>query len=149
MNIRRPITPAVLGLACAAIAGCAFNPPQAILETASALETRSYQTRVLYGVERDAALRAVIGTLQDLGFTLDSADATLGTVTATKLARYEIRMTVSVRAQGERDLVVRASGQYSEPLVGRAAMPIEDPSTYQDFFLALEHSVFLSVVQAH
>jgi hypothetical protein len=136
-------------LAAAAAAGCTFSPPQAVLESASALESRSYQSRTLTGIERERALRAVIATLQDLGFTLDSADATLGTVTATKLARYQIRMTVSVRSQTDRDVLVRANAQYSEPLANSPAVAIDDPATYQDFFLALERSVFLADVQAH
>ena len=75
-------------------AACAFTPPQAVFETGSALEVRSYQSRVLQSGDRDLALRAVIATLQDLGFVLDSADASLGTVTATKLAQHQVRMTV-------------------------------------------------------
>jgi hypothetical protein len=148
--MRAPAASTWLSLAlCLGIAGCAFEAPQVVLDGGSALETRSYQSRVLNGLDPNTALRAVIGTLQDLGFTLDSADSTLGIVTATKLAGYQIRMTVSVRSQGDRDVVVRANAQYSQPLVDAAPVPIEDPETYQDFFQALEHSVFLSVVQAH
>ena len=90
------------------------------------------------------ALRAVIATLQDLGFVLDSADATLGTVTATKLAQHQVRMTVSVRQVDDRQVLVRANADYSEPLAGRSAVRIEDPATYQDFFQALERSAFLA-----
>ena len=126
------------------LAGCASTPPAAVFETGSALEVRSYQTRVLQDVDRDAALRAVIATLQDLGFVLDSADATLGTITATKLAQHQVRMTVSVRQGNGRQIVVRANADYSEPLAGRSAVRIEDPATYQDFFQALERSAFLA-----
>ena len=126
------------------LVGCVSTPPPAVFETGSALEVRSYQTRVLQDVDRDTALRAVIATLQDLGFVLDSADATLGTVTATKLAQHQVRMTVSVRQGNDRQIVVRASADYSEPLAGRSAVRIEDPATYQDFFQALERSAFLA-----
>lgn len=125
------------------LSGCVSTPPPAVFETGSALEVRSYQTRVLQDVDRDAALRAVIATLQDLGFVLDSADATLGTVTATKLAQHQVRMTVSVRGN-DRQIVIRANADYSEPLAGRSAVRIEDPTTYQDFFQALERSAFLA-----
>jgi len=131
-------------IALAVLGGCAFTPPQAVFETGSALEVRSYQSRVLQSADRDAALRAVIATLQDLGFVLDSADATLGTVTATKLAHYRIRMTVAVRKVDERQVLVRANADYSEPLKGKSAVSIEDPATYQDFFQALERSAFLA-----
>jgi len=126
------------------LSGCVSTPPPAVFETGSALEVRSYQTRVLQDVDRDAALRAVIATLQDLGFVLDSADATLGTVTATKLAQHQVRMTVSVRQGNDRQIVIRANADYSEPLAGRSAVRIEDPTTHQDFFQALERSAFLA-----
>jgi hypothetical protein len=145
MNGRAPCTtPGSIIALAAVLAGCAFTPPQAVFETGSALEVRSYQSRVLQSADRDAALRAVIATLQDLGFVLDSADATLGTVTATKLAHYRIRMTVAVRKVDEQQVLVRANADYSEPLKGRSAVSIEDPTTYQDFFQALERSAFLA-----
>jgi len=125
-------------------AGCAFTPPQAIFEAGSAVEVRSYQSRVLENTDRETALRAVIATLQDLGFVLDSADATLGTVTGTKLAQYRIRMTVTVRTQEQQQVMVRASAEYSPPVAGATAVRIEDPATYQDFFQALERSAFLA-----
>ena len=143
MSCRLCIIPGSIIAVAALVAGCAFSPPQAVFETGSALEVRSYQTRVLQDVDRDAALRAVIATLQDLGFVLDSADATLGTVTATKLAQHQVRITVSVRQGNDRQIVVRANADYSEPLAGRSAVRIEDPATYQDFFQALERSAFL------
>jgi hypothetical protein len=123
---------------------CSFTPPQAVFDSGSAVEVRSYQTRVLQTADRETALRAVIGTLQDLGFVLDSADATLGTITGTKLAQYRIRMTVTVRAQDDQQVLVRASADYSAPLAGVTAVRIEDPATYQDFFQALERSAFLA-----
>jgi peptidoglycan hydrolase-like protein with peptidoglycan-binding domain len=132
----------------ALLTGCSFTPPLAVFETGSALEVRSYQTRVLQAADRDTALRAVIATLQDLGFVLDSADTTLGTVTATKLAHYQIRMTVAVRQVDDQQVLVRANADYSEPLDGRSAVRIEDPATYQDFFQALERSAFLAAQNA-
>jgi len=129
---------------CAALLAACSSAPPAVFDPASSLEVRSYQTRVLEHGDRDLALRAVIGTLQDLGFVIDAADATLGTVTATKLARYQVRMTVAVRALDEAHVLVRANADYSSPLDGAPAVPIDDPSTYQDFFQALERSAFLA-----
>lgn len=149
MNGRPPCIVVGLTLGVAALlAGCVSNPAPAVFEAASALEARSYQTRVLQAADRDTALRAVIATLQDLGFVLDAADATLGTVTATKLAHYRIRMTVSVRPVGAQQILVRANADYSEPLNGASAVQIEDPATYQDFFQALERSAFLAAQRA-
>lgn len=139
--VARGTSVALMGLVTA---GCSFTPPQAVFEPGSAVEVRSYQTRELQTADRELALRAVIGTLQDLGFVLDSADATLGTITGTKLAQYRIRMTVTVRAQEGQPVLVRASADYSAPLAGATAVRIEDPATYQDFFQALERSAFLA-----
>jgi len=47
-----------------------------------------------------------------------------------------VRLTVTVRDRNERQLIVRASGQYF-------LQPIEDPAAYQPFFRTLEQSLFL------
>jgi hypothetical protein len=103
---------------------------------------------VLESSDSNAALRAVIATLQDLGFVIDRADAALGSVSATKLARYQVRMTVTVRPRDAGGLLVRASADYSEPASGKTALPIDDPVAYQDFFQALERSAFLAAQHA-
>ena len=82
-------------------------------------------------------LRTVIATLQDLSFVIDKADATLGSVSATKLDGYQLRMTVTVRRKSESRLLVRANVQYN-------ITPVEDPVPYQQFFAALQKSVFLA-----
>jgi hypothetical protein len=68
---------------------------------------------------------------------IDKADLSLGTVSATKLDGYALRMTVSVRGRGERQMVVRANAQLN-------TAAITDPAPYQAFFMALERAVFLS-----
>jgi hypothetical protein len=82
-------------------------------------------------------LRTVIATLQDLSFVIDQADAGLGSVSGTKLDGYQLRMTVTVRPRGDGQLIVRANAQYN-------ITPVEDPEPYQQFFAALEKSVFLT-----
>jgi hypothetical protein len=82
-------------------------------------------------------LRTVIATLQDLGFVVDKADETLGTVSATKLSGYQLRMTVTVRPRGEKQLLVRANAEFGDKAV-------EDPQPYQNFFIALEKAMFLT-----
>jgi hypothetical protein len=133
---------------CVCLTGCVTGPQGAIFETGSALETRSQQTRVLDTSDSNAAMRAVISTLQDLGFVIDRADAALGSVSATKLARYQVRMTVTVRSRDAGGLLVRANADYSEPASGKTALPIDDPVAYQDFFQALERSAFLATQRA-
>ena len=127
-------------LACALLttaAGCELNPPRPVLEGDSQVELRSIQTRAFESHDKEQALRTVIATLQDLGFVIDKADATLGAVSATKLDGYELRMTVTVRPRDEQSLLVRASAQHQ-------MSPIDDPEPYQDFFVALEKSMFLA-----
>src|SRR5262245_33298815 len=150
MNRSSPCTRGGLAVAVAVLTtACALTPPvDPVFDTGSALEVRSYQTRTLHSADRDAALRAVVATLQDLGFVLDSADATLGTVTATRLAHYRIRMTVAVRQAGGGQVLVRANADYSQPMEGISPVLIEDPATYQDFFQALERSAFLAAENA-
>ena len=65
------------------------------------------------------------------------ADAVLGSVSGTKLDGYQLRMTVSIRPRGETQLIVRANAQYN-------ITPVEDPEPYQQFFTALQKSLFLT-----
>lgn len=104
----------------------------------SQIQQRSYQTRAFDTTDQKQVLRAVIATLQDIGFVIDRADALLGSVSATKWDVYELRITVSVRERGEQ-IIVRANAQYN-------ITPLADPKPYQDFFNALSKSLFL---QAH
>jgi hypothetical protein len=78
--------------------------------------------------------------MQDLSFVIDKADATLGSVSGTKLDGYQLRMSVTVRPRGQTQLMVRANAQYN-------VTPVEDPEPYQQFFTALEKSLFLTAQQ--
>lgn len=136
-----PLLAVVVGLAL--LSGCTTPPALAVFDTGSQVQLRSYQSRTFPGNDREKALRGVIGTMQDLGFVIDKADAVLGTVTGTKLAGYEVRMTVTVQARGGTQLLVRANAQCkNRPNTG--AVAIEEPGPYQDFFAAFEKSMFLS-----
>ena len=105
-----------------------------------AVQLRSYQTRVFDEADRLKTLRIVIATLQDLGFVIDKADATLGTITATKLDGYQLRMTVTVRERDTSQLLIRANAQYD-------AIAVETPEPYQQFFEALQKAMFLTAHQ--
>jgi len=130
----------LLGLVVA-IGGCVAPANKAVLESSSsAVELRSFQSRAFDTTDREKTLRTIIATLQDLGFVVDKADATLGSISATKLSGYELRMTVTVRPKGTNQLIVRANAQYKEKAV-------EEPKPYQDFFAALEKSMFLTAQQ--
>lgn len=108
-----------------------------ILEGGNQLELRSMQTRTFDTGDQNTVIRNVISTLQDFNFVIDKADAELGTVTATKLSGYQIRMTVTVRSKSAEQVLVRANAQYN-------LKAIEEPEVYQTFFAALAKSLFLS-----
>lgn len=120
--------------------GCAASPQQAIFESQSAVQQRSYQSRAFETTDKRQTIRTVIATLQDLGFVIDKADATLGSVSATKLDDYELRVTATVRPRGERQTLVRVNAAWRNG-------PITDTVTYQDFFVALEKAMFLTAQQ--
>lgn len=126
-------------LLIALTAGCAPVHDR-ILDTdqnQTQLQLRQVQSRTFETSNKEKTMRAVIATLQDLGFVLDKADLVLGTVSATKLDGYAMRMTVSVRPKGDSKMVVRANAQMN-------TSPITAPAPYQSFFIALERSLFLS-----
>jgi hypothetical protein len=121
-------------------AGCSNQPNDEIMQGASAVQLRSYQTRVFDTPDKLVMLRSVIATLQDLGFIIDEANADLGAISATRVSGTQVRMTVVVSPRGDRQVLVRASAYLD-------LKPIEVPEPYQDFFQALEKSVFLTAQQ--
>lgn len=133
------ISKSIVVLALVVVNGCAADPR--VLETGtSQVQLRSFQSRAFDTTDKQATLRTTIATLQDLGFVVEKADAILGSVTATKLNKYALRMTVTVRERGTAQMVVRASAQFNN-------RPVEEPKLYQDFFTSLEKSMFLSAHQ--
>ena len=119
--------------------GCATTDQRVLdLGDETQLQRRSYQSRIFDTTDREKVLRAAITTLQDLGFVIDRADATLGAVSATKVSpQYRLKITVSVRPRGNTQTTVRANAQFN-------VNPIDDPKPYQDFFTSLERSLFLT-----
>ena len=126
----------IILLAALPLTAC-HNPNNQVLGTdTSQVALRQMQSRAFDTTDREKTLRTVIATLQDLGFVIDKADLTLGTVSATKLKGYALRMTVTVQPHGKTQLLVRASAEYN-------MKPIEDPQPYQQFFTAFEKAIFL------
>jgi hypothetical protein len=135
---RRSIT--VLLAALALVACQEDSKRQVLLTTKSQVELRAVQTRSFDTTDRNKTVRAVIATLQDLGFVIDKADEALGAVSGTKLAGYAMRMTVTIMPRGEKQTAVRASAQYNLDAV-------TDAEPYQQFFAALEKAMFLTANQ--
>ena len=132
-----------LALGVMIFSGCATSNPQSqiLALDASQIKLRSIQTRAFDTADKEKVLRAVIATMQDLDFVLEKADEKLGTVTGMKFRNnVTIRMTVTVRLRNEKQMLVRANAQYG-------LKAVEDPVPYQNFFAALEKSMFLAAQQ--
>ncbi len=132
-------------LAAAAIVlfatACQTDSRKQVLATEkSQVALRSIQQRAFDTTDKETTLRTVISTLQDLGFVIDKADDVLGSVSGTKLNRYRLRITVTVRPRGQTQLLVRANAEYN-------LTAVEDPEPYQQFFTSLEKSMFLTAQQ--
>jgi hypothetical protein len=126
----------LIGLAC--ITGCATTTPVDLSGKNTQLETRQMQTRQYDTLDKTLTMRSVVATLQDLGFTIDQADAELGTITATRYHQATMRMTVTVVRRDKEKVSVRANAR-----VGERA--INDAETYQDFFVVLDKAMFLTL----
>lgn len=121
-------------------AGCQSSQQELLKTDKGQVELRRMQTRAFDTGDREKTLRTIIATLQDLGFVVDKADATLGSVTATKLKGYNLIMTVTVRPRSEKQLLVRASAQFN-------IQAVSDPQPYQDFFTSFSKAMFLEAHQ--
>lgn len=134
-----------VAFACLLVSGCGTSKEQLLAMTATQVQLRSIQTRAFDTTDREKTLRTIIATMQDLGFVMDHADHTLGSVSGTKLDRsglqsYTLRMSVTVRPRGTTQLMVRANAQYN-------LVQVEDPEPYQAFFTALGRAMFLEAQQ--
>jgi hypothetical protein len=142
LNNKKIMRLSILAVAASAVllTGCQTMKERVLDSSAdgqTSVELRAMQSRSFDTSDKQKTLRSVIATLQDLGFVVDKADLDLGSVSATKLSGYALRITVSVRpgASGK-TMIVRANAQYNN-------MPVQDPKPYQDFFVSLQKSMFL------
>lgn len=128
----------LIAITICCLAACQMDSRNQVLATTnSQVAQRSISTRAFDTGDRRMVFRAVLSTLQDLGFVVDRADDLLGTVSATQLAGNVVRMTVTVRPLGSSRTMVRASGQFNLDA-------ISDAVPFQRFFDALSQSLFLT-----
>ena len=123
------------------VSGCQLDSRQQVLSAPnSQVAQRSISTRSFDTGDRNQVFRAVLSTLQDLGFVVDRADDVLGTVSATRFGSNVMRLTVTIRTVGTNRTIVRASGQFNESA-------LSDPAPFQRFFEALSQALFLQANQ--
>ena len=115
--------------------GCISTGDSVLGTQNSQVETRNYQSRTFDTNDKKMVMRSVIATMQDLGFIIDRADETLGTVSGTSFTNNS-KMTVSVRPSGTKQMLVRANASAN-------LHEITAPTAYQNFFNALSQSMFL------
>lgn len=133
ISIKRLLIP----VTALALTACVMPQAADVAGDQSQLQIRQMQTREYEALNKQLALRSTISTLQDLGFFIDNADLDLGAVTATRHRRNTMRMTVTARQRPGERIAVRANARMGEA-------GIDDPQTYQDFFTALDKSIFLA-----
>ena len=129
-----------IGIVGLILLGCASTQQNILATRESQLKLRTIQSRAFDTNDHQRVLRITIATLQDLGFVIDKANETLGTVSGTKRSGYTLRMTVSARPWGDNQVIVRSNAQYN-------LQTVEDPEPYQQFFFALSKALFLDAQQ--
>lgn len=142
MRLSPKIAAAAMVLALAACQTTDQGPPD-ILSTKPAVELRAMQTRAFDTTDRTQTLRAIVATLQDLGYTLDKIEPPAGTVSATKLS--VLRLTAVAYPYGESRIMVRANAMVKMPAENTQ---VDDPLFYQQlFFEPLSKAMFLQALQ--
>jgi hypothetical protein len=91
--------------------------------------------------DRQLAMRAVMGVLQDLGFIIERANEPLGLITGARFAEPNyndvVAVTVTVRAMEGGQTMIRANAIHNN-------RPVVEAEPYQRFFAALERSLFIT-----
>jgi len=128
----------------ATLAACQVAPTEPLPSKKSAVELRAIQSRAFDTADREVVLRAMIATLQDLGYSLDKVEASAGTVTATKLAR--LKMTAASYPRGTTQTIVRANAVVA---IGPQKYQVDDAEFYQlDFFGPFSRTLNLQAMNA-
>jgi len=136
--MQKRVMPLIILMVMLAVVACAGKQKNILETNEPQVKLRSMQSRVFDITDQNLLLRIIIATFQDLGFVIDDAEESLGTVSGTKLSGYALRMTVSIRPRGnqQQQMIVRSSLQFN-------LQTIEDPEPYQYFFTTLSKALFL------
>ena len=132
-------------LAVLALAGCATPQPELIASSKSAVELRSIQSRAFETGDKKKVYRAVLATLQDLGYTVTELEPDAGTATGDKLAI--LKLTASVYSRGATRTIVRANAIVKLGPQVQQGHQVDAPEFYQKrFFEPLSKALFLEAL---
>lgn len=147
------------------VAGCFSDsppPPQP-----SQMEMRSFQTREYDTNDTKLVIKAVLNTLQDMGFIVNTADPNIGLLTASKWTNVEhskkeikeakkkelaisksivLDCTANISEFGKKQSRVRVNFQQRVLDTNGATMqasPITEAKFYQTFFSQVDKGIFL------
>jgi len=134
--MQKRVMPLLILIVMFGVVACAGKQRNILETNEPQVKLRSMQSRVFDITDQNLLLRIIIATFQDLGFVIDDAEESLGTVSGTKLSGYALRMTVSIRPRGDHQMIVRSSLQFN-------LQTIEEPEPYQYFFTTLSKALFL------
>lgn len=138
---RRLLGPWLAGALLAAACTAPQPKPDLLSPTEETSKIRAYQSRTFDLADKQVALRAVMGALQDYGFIIERANEALGLVSAARFAEPNfldiMAITVTVRPTGTNQMLIRANAVQNN-------RPVLDAEQYQKFFAALEKSLFQS-----
>lgn len=124
----------IISITC--LTGCfAHNSSSVIGTNQSQVQMRNYQSRAFDTNDKALVMRAVVSTMQDLGFIISQADDKIGTISGTSFSNMSV-LTVTIRQINQNRLIVRVIAQHNRRL-------IEDPIAYKNFFTSLSQSLFL------
>jgi hypothetical protein len=105
------------------------------------MQSRAFETNEGWRV-----YRAVISTLQDLGYTITKVEPNTNTVTADKLAM--LTMTATVYARGENRTIVRSNAVVKQSPALPQGFQVDAPEFYQQrFFEPLSKALFLTALE--
>ncbi len=122
---------AAAALATMILSGCMTDSREQILAApADRSQLRQMQSRIFPTADQAACFRAVLATLQGMGYGIDKADDQVGLITATSLRNENRHFTVTIQPNGAGQTRIRANG---ERLLGA----MTDPARYQAFYDAL------------
>ena len=130
------------------ISACQHTNERLILSSKPAVELRAIQSRAFDTTDQLKMMRAIIATLQDLGYKIDKVEPAAGSVSATKLAA--LKLSASVYPRGTTQLIVRSNAQVKLPQQQQQNVEtqVDDPEFYQKFFFEpLAKAIFLTALQ--